>query len=405
MTLPNEPHPLPLSGIRVLDLGRRLAGPVCGTHLGDFGAEVIKVEIPDGGDLRRRSRPAEHIDGLNPDFAVDNRNKKSVTLDLHGRQGQGLLKQLVGLADVVIENFRPGMLERWHLGFEELSRVNAGIILARISAYGQTGPYAVRVGEATTTAAFGGHVYVNGYPDGPPTRLGMAYGDHFGALFALYGIMMALRVRDHTGRGQEIDVSLAEALTRVTGGLLSAYGAHGIVRGRRGNTDPAQPAVGIFLAGDGLYVAVDAGDDRHFARWAERMGRPDIAGSPAYHHVKDRVEHVEEITEMVTGWIVSRPSKEVVEALQEMGIPCDVVNTVKELFENAHLRERGAVVPVDTAASGPIYMPGLLPHLSETPGRINAFSLDLGEHNGEVYEGLLGLSGQQLQALKAEAVI
>jgi len=382
-----------------------MAAPLCGTHLGDFGAEVIKVEIPGGGDLHRRNRPAEHINGLSPDFAVDNRNKKSVTLDLHAHRGQELLKRLVEHADVLIENFRPGTLERWNLGYEQLSAVNPGIIIARISGYGQTGPHKDRVGEATTTGAFAGHVYLNGAPDGPPGRLPMPYGDHFGALFALYGIMLALRVRDRTGKGQMIDVSLAEALTRITSGLISSYAAHGTVRERRRNADPAQPGVGIFFAGDHKYVAVDAGDDRHFARWAEHMGRHDIAGSPAYRHIKDRIEHGPEITAMISSWIGAQPASAVVETLQELGIPCDVVNSVKELFEDRHLRERGAVTPVDAGASGTIYMPGVLPHLSDTPGRIKPFSLSIGENNAEVYGGLLNLSAEDLRVLTADGVI
>ncbi len=396
---------LPLSGIRVVDLGRRLAAPVCGTHLADFGADVIKVEIPDGGDLRRRTRPSEHINGLNPDFAVDNRNKRSVTLDLHSPAGQGLLKRLVGLSDVLLENFRPGTLEKWDLGYESLSKVNPCLIIARISAYGQTGPHGNRVGEATTTAAYAGHVYINGFPEGPPLRLAAAYGDHLGALFTLYGIMMALRVRERTGKGQVVDTALYESLFRITGSLVPAYAAHGLIRNRRGNTDSGQPAVGIFLAGDGKYVAVDSGDDRHFARWAERIGRLDMVDNSSYKNVKDRIEHGPEIDEMITQWIGDRTGHEVVAVLQELGIPSDVVNSAKEIYEEPHFHERGSILPVEVAGGPTMYMPGLQPHLSETPGRVKKFRLGLGEHNEEVYQGLLGMSPAELAALKNDGVI
>ena len=396
---------LPLSGIRVVDLVRRLAAPVCGTHLADFGADVIKVEIPDGGDLRRRTRPSEHINGLNPDFAVDNRNKRSVTLDLHSPAGQGLLKRLVGLSDVLLENFRPGTLEKWDLGYESLSKVNPCLIIARISAYGQTGPHGNRVGEATTTAAYAGHVYINGFPEGPPLRLAAAYGDHLGALFTLYGIMMALRVRERTGKGQVVDTALYESLFRITGSLVPAYAAHGLIRNRRGNTDSGQPAVGIFLAGDGKYVAVDSGDDRHFARWAERIGRLDMVDNPSYKNVKDRIEHGPEIDEMITQWIGDRTGHEVVAVLQELGIPSDVVNSAKEIYEEPHFHERGSILPVEVAGGPTMYMPGLQPHLSETPGRVKKFRLGLGEHNEEVYQGLLGMSPAELAALKNDGVI
>jgi crotonobetainyl-CoA:carnitine CoA-transferase CaiB-like acyl-CoA transferase len=405
MATPEEAAQLPLSGIRVVDLGRRLAAPVCGTHLADFGADVIKVEIPDGGDLRRRTRPDEHINGLNPDFAVDNRNKRSVTLDLHSPVGQGLLKRLVGVSDVLLENFRPGTLEKWDLGYGQLFQTNPCLIVARISAYGQTGPHGNRVGEATTTAAYAGHVYINGFPDGPPLRLAAAYGDHLGALFTLYGIMMALRVRDRTGKGQVIDTALYEALFRITGSLVPAYAAHGLIRNRRGNTDTGQPAVGIFLAGDGKYVAVDSGDDRHFARWAERIGRLDMVDNPGYENVKDRIEHGPEIDEMITQWIGDRTGQEVVAVLQELGIPSDVVNSAKDIYDEPHYHERGSIVPVEIAGGSTMYMPGLQPHLSETPGRIEKFNLGLGEHNDEVYQGLLGMSPAELAALKDDGVI
>jgi crotonobetainyl-CoA:carnitine CoA-transferase CaiB-like acyl-CoA transferase len=405
MAAGEEDPQLPLSGIRVVDLGRRLAAPVCGTHLADFGADVIKVEIPDGGDLRRRTRPSEHINGLNPDFAVDNRNKRSVTLDLHSPAGQGLLKRLVGVSDVLLENFRPGTLEKWDLGHDQLSRVNPSLIVARISAYGQTGPHGNRVGEATTTAAYAGHVYINGFPDGPPLRLAAAYGDHLGALFTLYGIMMALRVRERTGKGQVVDTALYESLFRITGSLVPAYAAHGLIRNRRGNTDSGQPAVGIFLAGDGKYVAVDSGDDRHFARWAERIGRLDMVDNPSYRFVKDRIEHGPEIDEMITRWIGDRTGQEVVAVLQELGIPSDVVNSAKDIYEEPHFHERGSILPVEIDGGPTMYMPGLQPHLSETPGRVKKFSLGLGEHNEEVYQGLLGMSPAELAALKNDGVI
>jgi len=399
--------PGPLAGMRIVELGMLLAGPFAGRLLGDMGADVIKVEPPgkpdplrDWGHSRYRDRSLW--------WPVQSRNKRCITLNLREPKGQELLLELVRVADVVTENFRPGTLERWNLGYERLSEVNPGIVLARISGYGQTGPYAARAGFAAVAEAMGGLRYINGFPDEPPPRTGISLGDSLAAMFATQGILAALYHRDvlGDGRGQVVDVSLMEASFALLESAVPEYDRLGIVRQPAGTGLKGVAPSNIFKSRDGAWVVIAANQDNVFRRLCEAMGRTELADDPRFATHLARGENQKEIEGIIADWAVEHDAREIDTLLNEFGVVCGPIYTVADIFEDPQFRAREMLVEYEDPEFGPYVGPGIVPKFSETPGAVRwSATWDEGSHNREVYCELLGLSESELDDLHEEGIV
>jgi crotonobetainyl-CoA:carnitine CoA-transferase CaiB-like acyl-CoA transferase len=384
-----------------------LAGPFAGRLLGDMGADVIKVEPPgkpdplrDWGHSRYRDRSLW--------WPVQSRNKRCITLNLREPKGQELLLELVRVADVVSENFRPGTLERWNLGYDRLSEVNPGIVLARISGYGQTGPYAGRAGFASVAEAMGGLRYINGFPDEPPPRTGISLGDSLAAMFATQGILAALYQRDVLGggRGQVVDVSLMESSFALLESAVPEYDRLGIVRQPAGTGLKGVAPSNIFKSRDGTWVVIAANQDNVFRRLCEVMGEPELADDPRFSTHLARGEHQEEIEGIVADWAARHDAHEIDALLNEQGVVCGPIYTIADIFDDPQFRAREMLVEHEDPEFGPYTGPGIVPKFSRTPGEVRwSATWAEGSHNEEVYCGLLGLSEAELRGLEDEGVV
>lgn len=396
----------PLVGVRVIDLGTMFAAPFGATLMGDFGAGVIKVELPGVGDSNRGIVPI--VNGVPVTWTSLARNKRSITLDIRKERGKEILLELVAMADIVIENFRPGTLERWGLGYETLKEVNPGIILVRVSGYGQTGPYKDKAGFGTPAAAFSGLTYMQGYPDRPPVSPPLALADYVAGTYAAMAAMMALRYRDQCDppEGQEVDVSLYEPLFRYMDNVISDYAYIGKVRERSGLARQGACPAGTFETKDGKFVVMVTSTDRTFNRLAEVMGRADMITDPRYSTNAARCERRQEVTGLVQQFFLSKTMDELMRELDENGVPICPINSMADCFENPQFVAREDVVEVDHPVLGKARMVGIVPKFSKTPGAIRfTGAMTPGEHNLEVYRDQLGLSEDELEALKAEEVI
>ena len=395
----------PLAGLRVLDIATFIAAPFAATLMAEFGAEVIKIEHPQGGDpFRRFGSMTEAGDSLA--WLTEARNKDSVTLNLKHAQGQELLRRLVADADVVCENFRPGTLERWGLGWEELRAVNPGLVMLRISGFGQTGPYRDRPGFARTAHAFGGLTYLAGMPDGPPVTPGStSLADYISGLYGAFGVLAALRSRTQTGAGQVVDIALYESVFRVLDELAPAYGKFGTVRQREGAGTANACPHGQFRCADDGWVAIACTSDKMFARFAAAMDRPELAAPEAYGEVRRRLAGRGALDRLVADWFAALPRAEALRRCQAGMVPCSPVNSIADIFADPHFRARDNLVTREVAAVGPVTVPGVVPKLSRTPGRITRLGPRLGEHNAQVYRRLLGLDDAAIARLKADGVI
>ncbi len=395
----------PLAGLRVLDIATFIAAPFAATLMAEFGAEVIKIEHPQGGDpFRRFGSMTEAGDSLA--WLTEARNKDSVTLNLKHAQGQELLRRLVADADVVCENFRPGTLERWGLGWEELRAVNPGLVMLRISGFGQTGPYRDRPGFARTAHAFGGLTYLAGMPDGPPVTPGStSLADYISGLYGAFGVLAALRSRTQTGAGQVVDIALYESVFRVLDELAPAYGKFGTVRQREGAGTANACPHGQFRCADDGWVAIACTSDKMFARFAAAMDRPELAAPEAYGEVRRRLAGRADLDQLVADWFAALPRAEALKRCQAGMVPCSPVNSIADIFADPHFRARDNLVTHEVAAVGPVTVPGVVPKLSRTPGRITRLGPRLGEHNAQVYRRLLGLDDAAIARLKADGVI
>lgn len=398
---------LPLAGIRVLDIATVIAAPYCATVLGEFGAEVIKIEHPLGGDaLRRFGTPTQRGDTLT--WLSEARNKKSLTLDLQRPEGAEIFKRLVAQADVVCENFRPGTLEKWGLGWETLRAINPRLIMLRVTGYGQTGPYANRPGFARIAHAVGGIAYLAGMPKGTPVTPGSTtLADYMTGLYGAIGVLMALRYRDQTGCGQFIDAALYESIFRCTDELAPAYGMYGIVRERHGphHNDFACPH-GHFQTRDGKWVAISCATDKLFARLARAMNRPELASSSVYGEQKVRLEHCNDVNEIVRDWCGSLTREEVLQRCYETGTPAAPLNNIADIFGDRQFHARRNLVAMDVPETGEtIIVPSVIPKLSATPGRIKHLGPRLGEHTDEILRTMLGLSEEEIKSLREKRVI
>lgn len=399
--------PGPLAGIRMIELGTLLAGPFAGRLLGDMGAEVIKIEPPGTPDPLRDWGQARY-EGRSLWWPVQSRNKKCITLNLREPRGQELLLELVRVADVMSENFRPGTLERWNLGYDLLSAANPGLVLARISGYGQTGPYAERAGYASVAEAMGGLRHINGFPGEAPPRAGISLGDSLAGMFAVQGILAALYHRDvlGDGRGQVVDVSLMEASFALLESAVPEYDRLGIVRQPSGTGIKGVAPSNIFKSRDDLWVVIAANQDGVFRRLCEAMGRPELADDPRFATHLARGEHQEEVEGLVAEWAAQHDAPEIDGVLNAAGVVCGPIYTVAEIFDDPQFAARDMLVEHVDPEFGPYIGPGIVPKFSETPGEVRwSGTWQEGSHNEEIYSGLLGLTASELDGLREDGVV
>jgi crotonobetainyl-CoA:carnitine CoA-transferase CaiB-like acyl-CoA transferase len=392
-----------LQGLRVLDIATFVAAPFCGTILGDFGAEVIKVEQPAGGDaLRKFGTLTECGDSLV--WLSEARNKKTVTLDLRKPEGAALFRQLVAKSDVVLENFRPGTLEKWGLGFDSLQEINPGLVMLRISAYGQTGPKKFEPGFARIAHAFSGLAFLAGEPGRPPVVPGStSMADYVSGMWGAIGVMMALRARDRTGRGQFIDIGLYESVFRLLDELAPAYAKYGTVRQRMGADTVNVAPHSHYQTGSGEWVALACTSDKMFARFAAIMGQPELAET--YPTSKIRSDNLALINSVVASWMAQRSLDQVLAETQAGEVPCAQIYSIADIFEDPQFKARGNLLDVEDERIGPMVLPAPLPRLSETPPRFRHTGRPLGADNEEVYRDILGLSQEQFNDIKSTNVI
>ncbi len=394
-----------LGGVRVIEMGSLLAGPFCGQLLADFGAEVIKVEPPGKGDpMREWGRHRK--EGRTLWWPIIARNKKSVTLNLREEEGQGLARKLIAGADVVVENFRPGTMERWGLGYERLSETNPGLVMVRVSGYGQTGPYKDRAGFGAIGEAMGGLRHVTGFADRPPPRSGISLGDSLAATFGALGAMTALYHREaHGGRGQVVDVGIYEAVLALLESTIPEYELTGHARGRTGTVLPFVAPANLYPTSDGDYVLISANADTVFGRLAKAMDHPEWAEDERFatHHA--RGENMEGLDAMISGWTKERTGREVLEIMAEAGVPAGKIFTVEDMLEDPQYEARGNVVRPEDPRIGPFPMQNVVPRLTETPGEVRWTGPALGQHNEEVYGEVLGLSKEDLDDLLNRGII
>ncbi len=394
--------PRPLDGIRVLELAQVVAGPFCGTLMAEFGAEVIKTEMPGRGDDLRRLGPAE--DGHSYWFAVDNRNKKLMTLDMHLPKGQAIVRRLVAHCDVVLENFRPGILEKWGLGWDALSAINPRLVMARITAFGQTGPLNQGPGYAAIGSAFGGTWYVNGPADRPPARPTPVYPDYMTGLFTAFGVLAALRHRDATGEGQWIDAALYESAFRIMEYTPTLYGRQKVVRERGGVQHAGWPG-GAFETLDGQWIVFTAPAQHLFERLCTMIGQPELPRDPRFASATERPKHIPVILDLMTEWFHARPFDKAVAELKAADIPHSPIMSMADIFADPHYRARDMIIDVPDEQLGLLPQPGVIPKLSRTPGRVTHAGATMGRHTDEILSGLLGMSADEIAALRADKVI
>jgi formyl-CoA transferase len=393
----------PLSGLRVLELGTLLAGPFCGQLLGDFGAEVIKVEPPGQGDpMRVWGREKAH--GKSLWWPVVARNKKGITLDLRRTEGQDLLKALVSRADFLLENFRPGTMEKWGLGWTELSAINPRLIMIRVSGYGQTGPYARQAGFGAIGEAMGGLRYVVGDPTTPPSRMGISIGDSLAATFAAVGALAALHHRDQTGRGQVVDSAIYEAVLNMMESLVTEYDKAGFIRERTGAILPNVAPSNVYRTKDAL-VLIAANQDTVFQRLAAAMGQPELATDPRYASHGARGANQRDLDALVEAWTQDMTTKDVLDLMDQHGVPAGLIYRAPEMLDDAHFKAREAIVSVPHPDFGELRMQNVAPKLSATPGSIRSPSPALGQHNDEIYLQMLEMDRARYEQLKAQRVI
>ena len=394
----------PLAGVKVLELGQLIAGPFATAFLAWFGAEVIKVEPPGTGDPLRTWRVVHN--GTSLWWHLMARNKKCVTLNLRVPEGQKIARQLAKKVDVVIENFRPGTLEKWGLGYEELKKETPGLILARISGYGQTGPYAQRPGFAAVAEAFGGLRYVTGEPDRPPVRPNLSLGDSVAGLHAALGILMALYHRDAKGgSGQVIDVALYEAVLNLMEGTIPEYDKAGVKREREGMRLTGIVPSGTYPCADGAYIVIGANGESIFRRFMMAIRREDLAGDERLASNEGRSKHIDEIDEAITAWTMRRKSEEALRILSEADVPSGPIYSAVEMLTDPHYRARGVFEDADLGGGDKVKLPRMAPRLEATPGEMRWIGPALGEHNTDIYGRLLGYPAAELERLLREGVI
>lgn len=394
----------PLEGIRVLEMGQLIAGPFCGQILADFGAEVVKIEAPKSGDaMRQWGNPAEN--GRTVWWSVIARNKKSLTLDLRTFEGQKIARELASHADILIENFRVGTLENWGLSWETLSKVNPRLILARVTGFGQTGPYAKRAGFASVCEAMGGLRYISGYPDRPPVRTGISIGDSLAGLHAALGVMMALEYRHKTGHGQVVDASIFESVLNMMESLVAEYDKTGYIKERSGSVLPGIAPSNAYPTKDGKDVVIGANQNTVFQRLCEAMNQPELAENERFVNHQARGLHQEELDTLISNWTRQHYALEIVERLAQAGVPAGLTYRAPDMLQDPHFQARESITRVNDRHFGTLAMQNVFPKLSESPGEIQHTGPDLGEHTVDVLKNWLKLDNTQIDRLAALNVI
>ena len=401
---PNRPNAGPLRGLRVLDAGNMIAGPLAATQLADFGADVIKVELPGLGDSMRHWAPTK--EGRSLWWKVIGRNKRLITLALSKPRGQELFKQLVAQSDIVIENFRPGTFERWGLGYADLSKVKPGLVMVRVSGFGQTGPYSQRGGYGTIAEAFSGVPSFTGFPDRPPTLPGFPLADSVAATFSAMAAMFAIYNRDHrAGEGQEIDVSLYEPLFRLVESQVIGFDQLGIVKGRQGNRLAEDSPRNTYLTRDGRWIGISASSQRTFERLAEAMGMPELISDPRFVNNTARCENDVALDEIIAAWFKQRDCDDVMHLFEQAEVVAGPVLDIRDIVKDPQYLARQNILSVPDADFGSVRMQGVVPKFSKTPGEVRHSGGALGADNEWVFRQLLGLPLADYEALIQEGVI
>jgi formyl-CoA transferase len=388
-----------LSGLRALEMGQLIAGPFCGQLMADHGAEVIKIELPGDGDPMRtwgRGKPVW--------FPVIARNKKCITLDVRQPEGKEILRQLLAKADFLVENFRPGTLEKWGLGFDALHALNDRLILVRVSGFGQTGPYASRAGYGSIGEAMGGMRYLAGDPSTPPSRVGLSIGDSLAATYACLGALMALHHRHVTGKGQVVDCAIYEAVLAMLESTVPEYTEAGIIRERTGSILPKIAPSNVYQTLDGQ-ILIGANQDSVWKRLAEAMGRPALATDARYAGHVARGENQVELDATIEAWTRGFTSQQVLDLLHAAGVPAGKIYRAPDMLDDEQYKARESLVKVPHAAFPNLWMANVFPKLSATPGGVNWAGPAVGEHNEEVYGALLGYGKARLAELRESRVI
>lgn len=403
MTRSTTPSPGALSDLRVLELGTLIAGPFCGQLLGDMGAEVIKIEAPGQGDPMRTWGPQKRGE---PSvwWPVIGRNKKAITLDLRQADGQHLFKELVRKADVVIENFRPGTLEKWNCGWTVLSELNPRLILVRVSGYGQTGPYSQRAGYGGIGEAMGGLRYIVGEPDRPPSRVGISIGDSLAGIHACMGTLAALHHRDRTGAGQVVDAAIYESVLNMMESLVTEFDQLGHVRERSGAILPRIAPSNVYPTRDGI-VMIGANQDTVFARLCAAMEAPALAEDARYRDHEARGANQQELDGIIGRWSATLGTRELLDLLEKYGVPSGLIYRTADMLDDPHFVARDAIVTTSHPHFGNLRMQNVAPRLSASPGSIRTPAPEIGQHNAEIYGGLLGLDDAAIAAYRSQAVI
>ncbi|MCP3958462.1 MAG: CoA transferase [bacterium] len=402
---PDTPNPdgaRPLDGFRVLELGQLMAGPFAGTILGYYGAEVIKVEAPGTGDAVRRWRVMD--EGTSLWWRTLGRNKKCVTINLRHEKGRELVRRLAVRCDVLLENFRPGTLERWGLAPDDLKPENPDLIFARVSGYGQTGPYSSKPGYASVCEGVGGMRYVNGLPGERPMRPNLSLGDSLTGLHAAFGVVMALLHRQRGGPGQIVDATITESVFNMMEAVVSEYDRCGEVREPSGSTITGVVPTNTYLCKDGKHVIIGGNGDSIYKRLMNAAGRLEMGEDPRLASNDGRVKHQDEVDGAIGEWTATLTMDEVLAVLDEARVPAGPINSVVEIVNDPHFQARGMFEEVEVGGR-PLKVPAIVPKLSATPGRTDWAGPELGAHNTEIFEGFLGLSAEEVDALRREEVI
>jgi succinyl-CoA---D-citramalate CoA-transferase len=395
-------HTMPLQGVRVIELGTLIAGPYAASLLAQFGAEVIKIESPEGDPLRTWRKLHE---GTSLWWYSQSRNKKSMTINLKDARGQQIVRDLAKTADIIIENFRPGTLEKWGLGWEQLSAINPSLIMVRVSGFGQTGPYKDRPGFAAIAESMGGLRYLAGYPDRPPVRVGISLGDSLASLYGVIGALLALHHHKvNGGKGQFIDVALYEAVFGIMESLVPEFSAFGHVRERTGASLPGIAPSNTYPCRDGRYVIIAGNSDSIYKRLMNAIGRADLADDPRLARNDGRVKHTEMLDEAITAWTRSRDLEQVLEVLEGAEVPCGRIYTAADIHADPHYKAREMIEQYTLPNGDKVEFPGIVPKLSRTPGQTRWLGPKLGEHTEEVLAGI-GVTGAAYEELKRSGIV
>ncbi len=401
---PAATRPPPLEGVRVLDIATMAAAPWAAAYLAELGADVVKVEMPGVGDHQRRWGTPKHGVGLF--WKSMSRNKRSITLNLGKPRGATLFKRLAANADVVIENFRPGTLERWGLGYDALREINQRLILLRVTGFGQCGPYAPRPGFGTLAESLTGFAHLTGQPDGPPTLPNGPLADGLAGVTGAFAVMVALYWRDaRGGTGQQIDLSLCEPLLRLLEPALMDYDQFGLARGRVGNRSDHVAPRNSYQCGDGRWVSISASAQSIFERLMDAIGRPELRTDPRFAVNSSRVAHVEELDAIIGGWMRQHPRDEALALLEQAQVAAAPIYDIPDIFADPHFAARQSFTAVEDPDLGPMRLVNVVPRFSETPGQVHSTGPALGAHNDEVYGGELGLDAGEIEALRREGII